>query len=358
MGYQLPEKLKNLQPYDPVTASYRVRLDANESFLSLPDSLRKELAEAVAGLDLNRYPDPTAARLRGKAASFWDVPMQALTVGNGSDELIGLIVSSFLAPGESMVVALPDFSMYEFYAQMNGVRVYDAMKLAGKNGEDALVLSADDMIRAVRETKAGLLIFSNPCNPTSLGLSKTEVRKIIEQLPDVLIVADEAYMEFAEDASVLREAAKSDHVIVLKTCSKAFGMAGIRLGFAISGPVLSRVLQAVKSPYNVNSMTQAAGCVLFDHPQYLRECIGKIRAARDELYQGILRLRAEKTEIKSVQPTVTNFVFLRTKRPAEICGALKERSISVRYLNGYLRISAGSKAENEAVLQALREILR
>ena len=342
MGYQLPEKIRNIKPYIPSEGACRVRLDANESFLVLPEAIRAEVAKAVSEIEFNRYPDPAAGKLCRKAAAVYGVSADSLVAGNGSDELIGLIIGSFLSPNDQMVVAVPDFSMYAFYAQMNGAKVCDARTVCAEKVRDTFALSADLLVEAVRKTKAKLLIFSNPCNPTSLRLSAAEVRKIAESLPDVLVVVDEAYMEFAGGESMLQAAADSDHVIVLKTCSKAFGMAGIRLGFAVSGPLLSGVLRAVKSPYNVNSMTQAAGGVLFSHPEYLKECTEAICRSRDVLYRKLRDLKEQKKEILSIQPTETNFVFLRTARPKEIWEELEKRGILIRLMGDYLRISAGS----------------
>ena len=357
MAYQIPKKLRQLKSYDPVTEVYPIRLDSNESFLSLPPSIRKEIAEAVSKLEFNRYPDPYAGKLCKKAGKFFGIAPKSMTAGSGSDELIGLIIANFLEPGDSMLVALPDFSMYAFYAQMNGIQVIDALDICLKNPERPFTFSAELLIEAARKSKAKLLIFSNPCNPTSLGISAGEVEKVVEALPDVLIVVDEAYMDFTE-GSVLSKAASWDHVIVLKTCSKAFGMAGIRLGFAVAGPEITRALQAVKSPYNVNSMSQEVGCVLFSHPEYLMDCVEDIKNSRDELYEGLIALKARKTEISEVLPTETNFVFFGTARPKEIFEALKSMGISIRYMKDYLRISAGSKEENDAVLKALDQVIQ
>ena len=355
MAYELPEALKQLKPYDPVTEIYPVRLDANESFLSLPSSIREEISEAIRALPFNRYPDPFGTKLCRKAGEFFKVGPETITIGNGSDELIGLILANFVSPGDTMAVALPDFSMYAFYAGLNGVKVADVGEICGTKGD--LSLSARMLIQGVEKSKARLLVFSNPCNPTSLKLSEKEVEEVIEALPEVLIVVDEAYMDFT-DGSILQKAPGWDHVIVLKTCSKAFGMAGIRLGFAIAGPEITKALQAVKSPYNVNSMTQEAGYILFSHPQYLMDCMEDIKASREELYEGLMALAREKEELLTVFPTETNFVLIQVKKPEEIYKGLLKKGISIRYMKQYLRISAGSRTENEEVLAALSELLQ
>lgn len=164
-------------------------------------------------------------------------------------------------------------------------------------------------------------------------------------------------MDFAE-GSILRLAGERDNLIVLKTCSKAFGMAAIRLGFAVANPVLIGAVKAAKSPYNVNSMTQAAGCVLFNHPDYLAGCADEIKASRDALCRELSALAGEKAEILDMRPTCANFVFLRLTDAKGVYEALLARGIAVRLMGDRLRVSAGAPIENRALLSTLREILR
>ena len=131
MSYELPEKLKNLPKYDPVTEIYRVRLDANESFLEMPEDIKKEILEAVSKVEFNRYPDPNATELCRKFGELFDVKPELLTAGNGSDELISIIVPNFLGEGDTMLTILPDFSMYTFYTRMVGARAEALNKESG-----------------------------------------------------------------------------------------------------------------------------------------------------------------------------------------------------------------------------------
>lgn len=350
MAYTIPEKLKILEIYEPVTEAYDIRLDANESFQNLPDDIRRDVLKAVEQVQFNRYPDPFAVKLCEKFGHFFQVKPELLTAGNGSDELISLIVPNFLESGDTMLVALPDFSMYTFYAQMNHIRV-EALQKA----ED-MVTSAEDILKRAEEKNARLLIFSNPCNPTSLKLSRDDIIKIIEGT-DALVIVDEAYMDFAE-GSVLDVIEKYNNLIVLKTCSKALGLAAIRLGFAAAGRELTDILHALKSPYNVNSLTQAVGCAILDHPDYIKNCIRSIRKSRDELYQELLELKDRKADILNLYPTTTNFIFMKVKDAALVFEEMKKKSISIRYMNGYLRVTAGRKMENDAVIRVLDELLR
>lgn len=349
--YQLPKRIAALTPYTPLSGDYRVRLDANESFLSLSDTLREQIANAVRTLDFNRYPDPNCTALCSAFASFYGVDAGLVVAGNGSDELIGLLVGSFVGDEGTLVTVTPDFSMYSFYAQLGGVQTAVFQK-----PDDSLVLDSDALIAFCRKQNARMLLFSNPCNPTSLLLSRQEVLKLADALPECLVIADEAYMDFAE-GSVLDQVGKCDNLVVLKTCSKALGMAAIRLGFAVCPPDVARALSAVKSPYNVNSMTQAAGCVLFANPAYLRDCTTQITASRTSLFDQLRHVSQSKNKISNIYDTETNFVFLQVNNADEVACEAAKIGIALRKMGRFLRITAGSNFENQAVIAALEQLL-
>ena len=352
MSYQLPEKLRNLVPYEPLSGEYKVRLDANESFISLPPAIRAELGDELARIYFRRYPDPNCTKLCEKFGEFFQVPSNLVVAGNGSDELIGLLVSSFTEYGDAMLVVEPDFSMYGFYAQMCGLKVVSLDKRM--NG---LVLNGDALVEAAKESNAKLVILSNPCNPTSLTVSREEIIAIVQRLNDCLVVIDEAYMDFSK-GSVMDLVEKYDNLVVLKTFSKAFGMAAIRLGFAISNLTVVNALKAVKSPYNVNTMTQVAGCVLLGHPDYLKECIYIINKSRDDLYEKLLLLKEKKTQIEEVINTTANFVYVKVYKAQDVFEQLKEKGIAIRFMGDYLRITTGDSQENGLLLEALFKILK
>ena len=351
--YQLPQKLRALTPYEPNTGVYTVRVDANESFLEPPEELRRQIAQAVSALPFNRYPDPCCTVLRQSFGRYFGVDPSLVVAGNGSDELIGLIFSGFTGPDDTVVTVSPDFSMYDFYAQFNGARVVRLDK-----SPDQLALDPDRLIQLARKEKAGVVIFSNPCNPTSLTASAEDIRRIVEALEDCLVVVDEAYMEFSS-GSVLSLAAQTNNLIVLKTFSKAFGMAGIRLGFAVASPQIARALDAARSPYNVNAMTQAVGTLLLRQKAYLEECSRTICRSRDDLYHAIEALAKKyPRQLSGVVNTTANFVFLRPSDAEELFRWFGDRGIAVRKLGDHLRISAGSPSDNAAVLEMLEEYLK
>ena len=350
MAYQLNEKLKNMVPYEPISGNYAIRLDANESFLPLDREIQAELAKKLTEIPFNRYPDPLAEEVCRQFADYYGISADYVTAGNGSDELISVIVGTFLSKGDKLLTVMPDFSMYGFYADLAGVTV-----ITQEKNED-LNIDVDALIKTVKREKADCIMFSNPCNPTSLCLDRRQVLRLIESVPDCLVIVDEAYMDFA-DESILDKVHHYENLIVLKTCSKAVGLAAIRLGFAVAGDTITKALRAVKSPYNVNDMTQSIGYQILSDGEYVVNCIEKIIRSRDSLYNGILGLHMRHKVFDMVYPTTTNFVFIKTPCAQYIYAELLDRSIAIRCMGDYLRITAGSKVENEAVLDALEEIM-
>ena len=347
MSYELNSKLSELVPYEPITETYKIRLDANESFINLNDKIKYEISDALSKLDFNRYPDPYATATVKAFADLFGISSDYVTAGNGSDELISIISSCFLEKGDKIVTLKPDFSMYAFYGSLyeNDVLVYD------KN-ED-LSVDIDELIDFVNNNKA--IVFSNPCNPTSVGIMKEDVKKLIKGT-DALVILDEAYMDFWNQ-SILNEVQDYDNLIILKTCSKAIGMASVRLGFAVAGKKITKALRAAKSPYNCDTISQKIGEIVLSEKDFLADNLKSIIASRDYLYSEIMKLSNEYETLGYVYPTVTNFVFIKSKNAKFIFDELLKCSIAIRYMGEYIRITAGSMEENVELLSALKDIL-
>ena len=346
--FQLNDKVKNLTPYEPISGTYEIRLDANESFLTVPEEIENEMVEALKNSALNRYPDPMATKLVEGFSKYFGVNPECVTAGNGSDEIISVIMNAFLQKGDKILTLEPDFSMYRFYAE---IAECESVKYQKDNNLD---VNIDDVISLANAENVRIVIFSNPCNPTSRIVTKDDIRKLINNT-DALVVLDEAYMDFAEDESLLGEFKNYDNLIILKTCSKALGSAALRLGFAVANKTLTNVIRAVKSPYNVNSVSQALGEVLFSHPDYIDNCIETVVNSRKELYSAILEIKSDK--IEKVYETHTNFVFMKVKNAKQVFEKMKDNSIIIRNMGDYLRITAGTKYENEKMLETFKKVL-
>ena len=344
--YQLNEKIKDLKPYDPIQGSYRVRLDANESFLPLPQALVEEAKAAVERTAFNRYPDPAARELCQAFAACYGVQPQQVVAGNGSDELITVLFEAFLEKGDAFATVEPDFSMYAF----NG-HLHEARHVAIPKGKD-LRLDVEAVAAACQREQVKLLIFSNPCNPTSLVCGREEMRKLIASLPDTLVVLDEAYMDFS-DQSLLGEVEDHPNLMVLRTCSKAFGMAALRLGFAVCGKTLAGALRAVKSPYNVNSLSQAVGTAVLRRKGELDRALETILRSRDQLYAGLRELGEKYPGRFRLLPGETNFAALEMEDGPELLAYLARQGVAIRYTGGLVRVTCGAPEENKIVLEEM-----
>ncbi|MCH5199447.1 MAG: histidinol-phosphate aminotransferase family protein [Oscillospiraceae bacterium] len=342
--YKFTEKLEKMEPYDPIQGEYEIRLDANESFIKTD---YESIIQGLKSVDLNRYPDPYAKKLIQTYSDLYGIDKDSVTAGNGSDELISIITACFLQKKDKVLCFSPDFSMYAFYSALYELEVIVAPK------RNDLTIDVDGTIDKINSENIKAVLFSNPCNPTSLGLKKDDVIRLIRSV-DALVVLDEAYMDFWDEReSLLKETDEYNNLIVLRTCSKALGMAALRLGFAVSNRKITEKLRAVKSPYNVNTLTQSVAEYLLGDKKAAAERIELCKASKTELYNGLNALNAPYFE--EIYPSVTNFVFIKTSQAKEIFDFLLKKSIAVRCMGNYLRITGGSHEENRAVLDALKE---
>ncbi len=344
--YALNDKIKDLTPYDPVEERGQIHLDANESFLPPPPELLEEFSEIAAGLGYNRYPDPAAGKVCRAFADYYRVPAENVAAGNGSDELITLLFSGFLQKGQAFATLEPDFSMYAF----NGA-IQEARHVAiGKRSD--YTLDVDEVIAVCGREKVKLLIFSNPCNPTSLVVKREEIRRLVRGV-EALVVLDEAYMDFS-DQSMLGEFLEYENLVILRTCSKALGMAAVRLGFAVANQRVITALRSVKAPYNVNALTQAFGAAVLGKPGLLRVALKTILDSKEQLAREVKRIGEAFPGKFSLLPGETNFLALVLEGPEKLYRYLEERNISVRLTGGLLRVTCGAPEENEAFLKAFR----
>lgn len=350
MAYVLNSKIRDLKPYDPIQGSYQIRLDANESFYNMPEEIRAQVMEKIADTQFNRYPDPMARVVCEKFAAYYGVDPALVVACNGSDESISVIMTSFLMRGDKVITLSDDFSMYAFYASLA-----EAELITVEKRED-LTIDVEKLIATAQKTGAAMLIFSNPCNPTSLGLRREDVIHLIESV-DALVVLDEAYMDFW-DQSLLDRVDDFDNLIILRTCSKAFGMASVRLGFTVANQTLTDAIKAVKSPYNSNVLTQEIGAVVYDHALLMQECTRQIIESRKALSAGLQKLAEEYPGAFQLYDSCTNFVYLKTEHAKALYEFLLEESIAIRYFRtGHLRITAGTAEENAAVIAAVSKYL-
>lgn len=347
--YTLNEKIRDLVPYEPIKGDYPIRLDANESFIQAPTEMINRAAAKLAS-GINRYPDALASELCSAFAKQYGLDTANIAAGNGSDELISVIFGGFLMKGQKFATLAYDFSMYDFYGSIS-----EGVKVKIEKNED-FSINVDKVIDTCNKEDVKLLIFSNPCNPTSLGLKREDVRKLIRSV-NALVVLDEAYMDFW-DQSLLSEVTDYDNLLILKTCSKAYGLAAIRVGFAVGNEELIRAIKAVKSPYNVNSFSQFMAAELLRDKSGTDAALKAILDSKAELEAALNELNRRYDLGMYIPESVTNFITLRTELAGEIFAYLLGKGIAIRNFGAFLRITAGAPEENAMLLEELENFIK
>lgn len=346
MNYELNKKIRDLQPYEPISGTYKIRLDANECSENYPESIINQIKEAIEKVNFNRYPDPMATEVVNSFAEYYNVNPKLVTTGNGSDELIFMIESAFLEKGDKMLTVSPDFSMYRFYSSICEVECDTFIK------DDDLNFDLDTLIKKIKDENIKLLIFSNPCNPTGQGITASDARKLINSV-NALVILDEAYMDFWNQ-SLISEVDNYSNLIVLRTASKSVGSAALRLGFAVANKMITNALKAVKSPYNVNSISQVIGTVVYKNKEYLLNRQKLIVRNREKLYNGLVTISENQKEFK-VYNSCANFIFVKTPYGKALWEFLKNNSIVIRYMGDYVRITVGTEEEIKETLNCINE---
>ena len=343
---RLSRRASTFEPYRAARhdATTGVLLDANEN----PAGGLRELPDLGTTLaDLGRYPDPSNAALREAAAGTYGVPAESVFAGNGSDEAIDLLFRAFTDPGDEVVVAAPTYGMYAVQAALHGVGVREAPL-------DGAFRLAPESIASRTGPRARLCFVCSPNNPTGNLVGRRSILEVA-RASSGLVVVDEAYVEFAGASSLAAEAAReTSRLVVLRTLSKAWGLAGLRVGFAVASPAVVAALHRVKLPYNLSALASAlAGRVLADGGRLERA----VRANAIERE----RLRAELARLGFVAlPSVANFLLVPRAGASELVRRLAcEWGIVLRDRSGLpgipsaFRISVGRPDENDRCLEAL-----
>ncbi len=328
-----------------------IKLASNEN--PLPPSERVQKAITGALTSLNRYPDGSGFYLRQALAKKHGVTPEHIMLGNGSNELIELLVHAFVRPGDEAVVPHPSFVVYPMAVQAaGGIRVVVMLK--------DYRLDLEGMARAITPLTK-LVFIANPNNPTATMVTADEVERFMARVPErTIVVFDEAYIEFAQGPDFpdsLAYMKQGRKVAVLRTFSKAASLAGVRVGYGVADPDAIALLNRIRPPFNVNSLAQAAALAALDDESHVLECVRLIEAGRHFLYDEFKELG-----IKYV-PSRANFILVDVGRSAaEIYQKLLREGVIVRPMTSFgmetaLRITIGTPQENRRLVTALRTVL-
>lgn len=338
------ESIRSLEPYVTNQTICSVKLDANEGDKDLYRDLLKKLGES--DITLNYYPDDSYSELKKEINNYVGYEPKNITVGNGSSELLDLCVKTFVDKDETILSLDPTFSMYSIYAQ-----VFSA-KYIGAKAEEDFKVNVDSIIKDIKENNPKLIILCNPNNPTGSVLTKEEVRKIIKST-DVLIALDEAYMEFG-DESLIDEVMDYDNLLIVKTVSKAFSLAGIRMGYIVANEDIITSIEKVRAPYNLNSLSTYIATEALRKKERMFHYVKNIKEEREKIYKALVDLGVK------AYPSGANFVFFKSDID-NLQKKLVDKDVLIRKfsgkLDGYYRVSVGTKEQNEKFLEAFKEVM-
>ncbi len=357
---QLERCLQYIRPGVRQVDTYRVggprnlsiKLNQNESPFELPEELKRSILERFLEIPWNRYPSEQPEALIQALSAFLGHPAEGILVGNGSNELTYTLGLCLVQPGEKVVLPQPMFSLYTKIARMYGGTLISIPP------RDDLHFDMEHLLKAVHIHRPSLVVLTTPNNPTGFTLSADDVRAVLKAAPGFVVI-DEAYVEFVGYPGFLPWLQEFPHLILLRTFSKAFGLAGLRIGYLLGHPRVIRELLRSRLPFMVDRLAETVAITLLEHHHLIKERVNWLRAERERLRATLLQL----PEVE-VPPSQTNFLIFRTPLPAAtVVGQLAKEQVLVRDVSGYpgmerfLRVNVGTEAENRRFLDALKKTL-
>lgn len=339
------KNILDLTPYRSARDDFNegILLDANENSFGSP--VRNHL-------DLHRYPYPTQDVLRKKIADYRGVDFENIFLGVGSDEPIDLLMRIFCEPAnDSILITPPTYGMYKVAANINNVGIKEVQLTKNFQLKPAEIIEQAD-------STTKILFLCSPNNPTANDLKQTDLLKLVSQFHGIVVV-DEAYIDFSRQESMAEMVQQFPNLVVLQTFSKAMGLAGARLGVAVSSPEIINYMLRVKSPYNINKLTADAALKVFENLDLMKFNIKKIREERDYVADELSHSDA----VEIVYASNANFLLFKIKNAKEIYQKLAEKGIIVRYrgneplCENCLRVTIGMPDENVKFLMALKDVI-
>lgn len=342
--------LRELEPYESPQPEVPVRLNTNECPHPLPDAFLNELAAAVRELPLHRYPDGNMRRLLRELAATAMHPLEGVWAANGSNEILTQLLQAYGGPGRRAVVFEPTYLLHRRLCMLTYTEV-EELRLDG--GFEL----ADAQVGAAIAAAPDIVFVCSPNNPTGNAQPLSSIVAIAQGLPDSLVIVDEAYGEFAPAGSAQALIAGNPNIAITRTFSKAFALAGARLGYALAAPAVIEDLRRVRLPYHLSALTQTAGLVALRHRGDASALLGAIRVQRDRITRELRSIAGV-----TVYPSDANFVlFVPPGNATDVWQALLDRGVLVRDLTAVvpnaLRVTAGTEVETGRFLHAIKEVL-
>lgn len=335
-------KVYSLTAYQAKEIPCKIKLDANESPYGF-----KSFNNVLKNIKTNRYPDPEAKKLRNLIAKEFKVKPENILQGNGSDELIYYLITTFGGP---VLFPEPTFSMYGIIATALGEKTIPV------DLDETFDLDIEQILIHLKKEKPKLIFLSSPNNPTGNCFSSEKILKIIEKTyKSSIVVVDEAYQPFSSKMGFIPLLEDYENLVIMRTLSK-IGMAALRTGFLIASEEIISQVNKVRLPFNLNSFSQTVACEIIKNKKLLEKYIQSICKERDKLFEEMLKIK----EIKPY-PSEANFILFKTKNADSIYQSLLKQGILIRNMNsllkGCLRVTIGTKSENMMFLESLRNVI-
>lgn len=340
--------LKNYEPYIAKEVKYKIKLDANESPFNLSNQIKEKIIKWLNEEEnLKRYPDTDCTELRLKLSEYWNVKAKNIICGVGSDQIIEYICKVFLEPEDIVCVPSPSFSMYTLTAQLNRGKVINIPF------DENFEYNADKIIDICKNNNPKILFLCNPNNPTGKEIKIKEIKKILQEV-NCIVVVDEAYAEF-NNKTMISYINNYPNMIVLRTFSKAYNLAGIRVGYGIASKDLIKALEIVKTPFNLNTLSQLIAIEAINYSLLTQQRVTWIKDEKKWFFKKLKELEQLK-----VYSSCSNFIYIETK--IDIAKSLKNKGILIRSFkceNGKYksRITSGAREENKKLLKVLKKLL-
>lgn len=329
---------------------FKIKLDANEIFMNIDDNVIMKMKSSLSGIELYRYPENEMKAIRELYGKYAEVDPENVIVGNGSDEVLELIIGKVVKPESKILTLGPDFVMYDFF----GKRFRG--ELIKYNIGSSMSFNVDEFIKLGKENDVEIIIFSNPNNPTGINITAEDIIKILKSFENTTVVVDEAYYEFNGE-SMIPYINDYSNLFVTRTLSKAWGLAALRVGFIISSKENIRDLLNYKVPYTISSYSQKVAEIALKYPKIIKENTEIIIKEREALYEKLKEI--EKNAAMKIEffKSKGNFIFGKTYHKDALIKGLESHNIYIRNFNDdSFRITVGSPRENRKVIEAIKEI--
>ena len=343
------KSIQELKEYSVPQDKYEVKLNQNESPYDVPKDLKEVIIKKIMNTDWNRYPSRTAIPLVEAISEYTNFPKEGIVAANASNEIIQGIFQAICDSGDKLVAISPGFAIYPYLSQIMDLDLTEVPLL-----ED-FSFDVPAIIKEGRNAK--LVVLALPNNPTGTTISIDEIEEIAQNINGIFVV-DEAYFEFSKKTAIsLLD--KYDNIIIIRTLSKAFGLAGLRLGYLLSNAEIASAVQKAKLPFSVGIFGQIAGEILLKKNEYIKDVIKKILDEKEKVF-------SELKGIPTIEPvpSFTNFILFRTQSVSgkELFEEMYRRGVLLRFfdtprLKDTLRVTIGKPNQNEIFLKTLKEVL-